>query len=841
MALGILENLYREYELILCNTDKTQLSFIDFTDLNYNTRYDTVDELDFEVSYYQNGHKKEIDKNFDLIKSGYLILMNIKHNDTIIKSQYFTITSISPTENDGIFKKKASCKSLEYIIFSRKLLRGYKDQGSQLLYDSVGTNGIINYMLTSIFNTWTIGTIDSKYNNIYHIFDFDKNTYLDVFYELEKKFNCKITFDTINNKINISDPSTNINTGLILSDTNYVKSLSSEDKLDLLVTRLFVYGKDNISIIKYNPTGRLYIEDYSFFITNGFFSSSLSSAWTNYTNLITSVSGNFTTYINQLEGYESSLLTKENELIGLNAQLKVIEDNMDAQKNSTYKNNATYDALYTLQQNKKNEISSKQSEINALESNITGVNANITSLQNALSYTNNFTSAQLEELTLYIYEDSLELNSVTDEELLYGYAVEYLALKAKLPISVEVDSIDIFDVKEAQFDWNKVQTGNFANINCPELGYDYYPIRLISMSHNPFSNSLSLSFSNTNDLNVELNDLEKMWTKGNQAANTVVVNKDDYGKYAQDKTDILFTGDQIDTDENEIVAGNSLINRRGFIGSDIGSYGAMQLLNDKIIFSKDNWSTFFTLLSGKGLYLETENGLSRIVLTPESVAGKGGFQIDKWNTVSEDWDNILYIDSVTGNYHVDNGFIELNSPYNQIKIDPAVGIIVYNTVADPAVEVFKLDTNGNVFMQDATVQGIFKTGTTGQARIEIDANGLKSYNTSNKKHGLFINPGAFVDLKLYRLDSEFFTIYDGDGISVIFQFETNPKLAINSTGGYGYDTWNFNALQQGGVTVATQTWVNGLGFLTGNGVNGSFTTADGKTVTVSNGLITNIV
>jgi hypothetical protein len=280
-----------------------------------------------------------------------------------------------------------------------------------------------------------------------------------------------------------------------------------------------------------------------------------------------------------------------------------------------------------------------------------------------------------------------------------------------------------------------------------------------------------------------------MWTKGNQAANTVVVNKDDYGKYAQDKTDILFTGDQIDTDENEIVAGNSLINRRGFIGSDIGSHGAMQLLKDKIIFSKDNWATFFTMLSGNGLYLETENGLSRVVLTPEF-----GFQIDKWNTVSEDWDNILYIDSDNGNYHVDNGFIELNSPYNQIKIDPAVGIIVYNTTTDPYKEVFKLDTNGNVFMQDATVQGVFKTGTTGQARIEIDANGIKSYNSSNNQFGLFIDPSSsMVDMILYNNTNKVFRIYDGITDTTLMLYN-NDVFSYNRSSNilYMLNKWDFS-------------------------------------------------
>ena len=53
--------------------------------------------------------------------------------------------------------------------------------------------------------------------------------------------------------------------------------------------------------------------------------------------------------------------------------------------------------------------------------------------------------------------------------------------------------------------------------------------------------------------------------------------------------------------------GNAVINRRGFLGRDISGYGAIQILNDKIVISTDDFETYNTLLSGNGLYLERQD------------------------------------------------------------------------------------------------------------------------------------------------------------------------------------------------------------------------------------------
>lgn len=117
-----------------------------------------------------------------------------------------------------------------------------------------------------------------------------------------------------------------------------------------------------------------------------------------------------------------------------------------------------------------------------------------------------------------------------------------------------------------------------------------------------------------------------------------------------------------------------------------------------------------------------------------------------------------------------------------------------------------MDDNGNL-----TICGIFKTGEDGEARTVIDGNGIQSYNDKNQLHGLVSNPdNKHADFALYYNGSEYFKIYNPIGGATLF--------------------CNGNAILR----------MNGSGANFVHGANGSYVTADGKTVTVTGGIITGI-
>lgn len=122
---------------------------------------------------------------------------------------------------------------------------------------------------------------------------------------------------------------------------------------------------------------------------------------------------------------------------------------------------------------------------------------------------------------------------------------------------------------------------------------------------------------------------------------------------------------------------------------------------------------------------------------------------------------------------------------------------------------------------DITMTGVFATGTDGQARTVIDKNGIQSYDADGRKYGLWCNEPSsagmrYADLKMYCDGKEVFKIYNGiDHSSMYFHGEQILSGGNDLTKGIG--KWKFE-----------------------EGANGSFETADGKIVTVSGGLITDI-
>ena len=87
-----------------------------------------------------------------------------------------------------------------------------------------------------------------------------------------EKYNCAIVFDVYTKTINAYDASKSRGTvPIYLSYQNLVDAVDLEELTDDMVTKLHLYGSDDLSIREVNPTGTDYIVDLSYFISNGDF------------------------------------------------------------------------------------------------------------------------------------------------------------------------------------------------------------------------------------------------------------------------------------------------------------------------------------------------------------------------------------------------------------------------------------------------------------------------------------------------------------------------------------------------------------------------------------------
>lgn len=161
-------------------------------------------------------------------------------------------------------------------------------------------------------------------------------------------------------------------------------------------------------------------------------------------------------------------------------------------------------------------------------------------------------------------------------------------------------------------------------------------------------------------------------------------------------------------------------------------------------------------------------------------------------------------------------YIEDDKGRRRINLGNMDGKFVFELFNQLEKKTIKMDEDGNV-----TITGIFATGTDTEARTVIDKNGIQSYDADGKRYGLWCNEPTnkdhrYADFKLYYGGKEVFQVYNG--IS-----ETSIRLQGS------------NILYGGnGATHGVGKWVFE------QGASGTFQTADGKTVTVSGGLITSI-
>lgn len=173
--------------------------------------------------------------------------------------------------------------------------------------------------------------------------------------------------------------------------------------------------------------------------------------------------------------------------------------------------------------------------------------------------------------------------------------------------------------------------------------------------------------------------------------------------------------------------------------------------------------------------------------------------------------NLITIMSENGELEIQDNFITMKDGGGKLRFRAG-----YDNSEDVKKYVFELydkDGEKNMYFDDSgnlTMRGVFKTGEDGEARTVIDGNGIQGYDNSDKKSGLWISPLAD-DLILYYNDQEVFKIYNELAGSVSLYAYGHKFMTCGSYG----------------------TKITG-------GATGSFTTDDGKTVTVNGGLITDI-
>lgn len=662
----------QKYEIVLCKPNHEMTAVLkEAYEIEYSPQFPTTDELRFTLPYYL--HDGNINKHFDMVKEDYTISLN--------DEKMFVISEVEESEDDGRITKTVSCYSLEYEL-NKKMLRGYNLKSRQLYsvtneYDSDGyQRGVFNYLTT--LTSWGIDEqsfISSGLLSKYRAFDISKKSIFDfIVNDIQKSFGCLFLFDTKTKTISVTSiEDFGQNRGLYISNKNYIKSLQKKIDVDEIVTRLYCYGNEEISINSVNPSGMPYLEDFSYFKNTNYMSQDLIDALDSYKALLDYHEANstFQGYMDELSSIQQSISVKNAELDNLKAELDIINDDID---NAIQLGNP----LTTLNSQKKakeSEILAKESEIEGLYSQMETLKGSVNSFRELVKKENNFTTSQLVEIDTFVKEGEWSDSSYETVEDLYEKAKEKMASLSSPKIQIDIDIVDFLQIVECQRDWGKLVLGDIVNIESEKLGI-FVEMRLVGYTHNEDDKSLTLKFSSTNSIE------DPFIFQADLIKNAVTSStKVDMSKYKWDKSkdneskiDELIN-QNLDTSRNKVVAGKNqsqIIDERGIWLRKVSDEGVVspeqvRLINNIIALSKDGFDTATTAI--------TPDGINAQVLYGKTIIGADG--IFEGIDIVDGINKLVEIGKYTKNdieklgIRINGGCLEITNglPANQIEQD----------------------------------------------------------------------------------------------------------------------------------------------------------------------------
>lgn len=323
----------QETRLFLCKPDRETIAELNEAyDIRLVANYGGIDELSFNLPFKILKNKRtERNKNIDLLRGHYLI--RYEKGNT---KEYFVISKPKNNSQDGKEIKEIQCYLQPYELRD-KIVRSYK--GIKLLSEV-----LTDTLLAK--TDWTINYIDGDVAIKYREFDVSEKNLLDFMNELANTFDAVIVWDTVNKEINFyKNENLGLDKHLVIEHGRYLKSIEEEPDFDNVATRLYVYGKDGISITKENSSGTEYIESFDYYMYpfqrdisrvvlkhSNYMSDDLCHAILDYNDLLITKDGEFSTLLSQKTTHQTTLTTKQNEIDALNTEKILIEDIYDIQQ-----------------------------------------------------------------------------------------------------------------------------------------------------------------------------------------------------------------------------------------------------------------------------------------------------------------------------------------------------------------------------------------------------------------------------------------------------------------------------------------------------------------------------
>lgn len=616
------------------------------------SKLNNINELEFKVPYFIEFNHKIIDNpvikdlrdryivEFKCNNEKELYLINSYSNEMTEESDYKLVKCLElPYELSDTYIQDFNITDTEGFTI-REILQG-KTNGSGV----TERNGLLKK------TNWTIGHIDVEYDLVNDTglpFTISgKSTVLNGILSMAQMYKCTIIWDTINRKINIYEPQ-NIGSdkGLHFSYGHYLKTLNNEFNTDKMVTRLYVYGKDNLSIEDVSPLGQNYIEDYTYYIYpferndkrevihhSYYMTDKLCHALLDYHDLIEANKENLKKLTDDLKkekdlliDYEIDMYNTEQELIRVQDQHYIyyaIRNNVDGfdttgkpytqEEYDKFASEMGGTELWNEVVNARKLFEQAEQLVKSQKVIIENKNQLVLNLRNSLSEERNFSPILLQEKKHFTKErEFTDSNQIYPNKLYESGLKEFQALQ--LPEKTfTIDVVNFLDCIEEQWNWNKLNLSDIVSIKHESLKVDI-KARIIEIDFDYDSGTIKLTICVTNDYSDDLSSLadliNKLVSTSTQVEATIPIWEE-----LQDKSDYVSTiiekfydnvADQINLAVNQSV----VINEYGITVYEMLSeterdeMNFLRITNGSLGLSQDGGITYKNAITSQGIIAE---------------------------------------------------------------------------------------------------------------------------------------------------------------------------------------------------------------------------------------------
>ncbi|MEC4565330.1 phage tail spike protein [Paenibacillus sp. CMAA1739] len=274
--------------------------------------------------------------------------------------------------------------------------------------------------------------------------------------------------------------------------------------------------------------------------------------------------------------------------------------------------------------NKEMQIKQKQAEIDAVKANLTTVSNKINNLRSTFAYDKNFTHEQMMELSdSYIITQDYSDSKYIDEKDLYDETMKKFKELLRPQLSMEIDIVNFMEIVEAQFDWKKLNLGDFANIKYEPTDVNV-TARIVKIEYDYEQSNISLTISNVKDVSRMGNEFDKLFQDVRTHGVTLDLNKFKYDKAVFDSSEMnkLFENvwnrekERLEMAINETVT----IDHTGItITDDKDSMRWLKLTHGVIGLTRSNGNKYETAISADGVIAEMV--LGKLILGERIVIG----------------------------------------------------------------------------------------------------------------------------------------------------------------------------------------------------------------------------